>query len=191
MRKDIAARRFLLVVTSLSVVLIGLTGCQSLKNTFKPTTIERITYKPEAKSEWKDQTIFIDFDVRKNAWRGATASSLSTNIRDQLIEGVVEDKIFHVQDQNTGARYLYRIWIEIADPVISVSSNGVIEGISATFRIKSYDEKGNLVTAKTRVEQYKSPAFTVSINDSQRKLLDDFAHNAAEGIKQTMYEGLK
>lgn len=191
MRKEIAARRLFLAVTALSVVTIGLMGCETLKNTFKPTAIERVTYKPEPKSEWKDQTIFIDFDVRKNAWRGQGANSLSMNIRDKLIEGVVEDNIFHVQDQNTGARYLYRIWIDIADPEISFSSNGVIEGISATFRIKSYDKNGNLVTAKTREERYKSPAFTVSINDSQRKLLDDFAYNAAEGIRQTMYEGLK
>ncbi len=190
MIKKMSALRTLAATTLAAVACLAVSGCESLGEAMKPTAVERVTYKPVAKPEWKDQTIFIDFDVNTNIWGSEVASSLSLNIRDKLIEGTVEDKIFHVQDQNTGAKYLYRIWIVIADPVITVSANGVIQGISATFRIKSYDKKGNLVTAKTREERYKAPSFTVASGDSQRKLLDDFAHNAAEGIRQTMYESL-
>ncbi len=191
MNKRIGTLRALAAMVALSAAFLAATGCESLAEAMKPTAVERVAYKPEAKPAWKGQTIFIDFDVNTNVWGSEVASELSFNIRDTLVEKVVEDKIFHVQDKNTGAKYMYRIWIVIADPVITASRNGVIQGISATFRIKTYDKKGNLVTAKTREERYKAPAFTVATGDSQRKLLNDFAHNAAEGIRQTMYESLK
>lgn len=191
MRKETIVARMLKGLLILSMALAPLLGCESLAEAMKPTTVERVTYKPVAKPGWKGQTIFIDFDSNYSIWGSSVARNLSLSIRDQLIEGVVEDQIFKVQDRNTGAKYLYRISVDIANPVIRASSNGVIQYISATFRIKSYDKQGNLVTAKTRDVEYKAPAFTVASGDSQQKLMDNYAHNAAEGIRQTMYESLK
>lgn len=175
----------------LALCLISLTGCAGLAEMLKPTTVERVDYKPVAKPEWKDKTIYIDFDSNYGIWSNMYASELSQNIKDDLIESVVEDKIFHVQDKQTSAKYLYKIEVRIANPVITTSSSGVIQSISASFRIKSYDAKDNLVIAKTREVRYEAPMLTVTTSGSQQKLIDNYIHNASQGIRETLYESLK
>ena len=191
MRKNDFAfsRRTGLVVIML--VIVALAGCSSLQDMLKPTTVEQVNYKPVAKPEWKDKTIYIDFDTNYGIWDNLYASDLSLNIKDDLIESVVEDKIFHVQDKMTTAKYLYKIEVRIANPVITTNSSGVIQSISATFRIKSYDVKGNLVIAKTREVRYDAPMLTVTTTNSQQTLIKNYIHNASQGIRETMYESLK
>lgn len=193
MKSDIAvvSKRLIIVIVVLAGGLL-LAGCETLKEVLKPTTIERVEYEPTAKPEWEGQTVYIDFDNNYSLWSNSYMSGLSESIRDQLIEAVIEDQIFKVQDKRTtGTEYLYRIEVRISNPVISTSSSGVIQSISASFRIKTYDSSDNLVIAKTREVRYDSPAFTVSTGNSQRQLVDDFAYNAFQEIRQIMYESLK
>jgi len=182
------------VATALGLTLLGgalltgilvLAGCASLQEALKPTAIEEVNYKPVAKPAWKD---FRYSDVY---WRYDFAANLSERIRDGLVEGLVEDKIFKVQDKPTGAKYLYKVGIDITNPLIQVSSAGTIQHMSATFRIKTYDAKDNLITAKTRDVVYDAPMVTIAVNNSQDKLLNAYIHNASEDIRKTFYESLK
>jgi hypothetical protein len=170
---------------------VFLSGCASLQEALKPTAIEEVNYKPVAKSAWKGASISIDFRYSNVYWRYDFAANLSERIRDGLVEGLIEDKIFKVQDKPTGAKYLYKVGIDIASPSIQVSSAGTIQHMSATFRIKIYDAKDNLITAKTRDVVYDAPMVTIAINNSQEKLLNNYIHNAAEDIRKTFYESLK
>ncbi|WP_146049386.1 hypothetical protein [Alkalispirochaeta sphaeroplastigenens] len=176
------------------VLLAGalvLSSCESLSEIFKPTEIERVEYVPTARPEWEGQTIYIDFEVAGGIWRYSYASGLSQSIRDQLIEDIVSDGIFKVQDRRTGADYMFKTEVRIANPVIQVSDNDVIRSISATFRIRTYDRNDNLVTAKTRDVRYDAPSFTVTVNDSQQKLVENYAYNAAQEIRQAVYESFE
>lgn len=161
-----------------------------LQEALKPTAIDKVDYKPKAKSAWMGKAIFVDFDYSSVYWRYDFASGLSQRIRDSVIEGLVEDKIFKVQDRLSAGKYLYKVEVRIASPVISMRSGSTIDSISATFRIKIYDASNNLVTAKTRDVRYDAPMITVSVNDSQQKLLDTYIHNAGEEVRKTFYESL-
>lgn len=175
---------------SLLLTLGGCASMASLQDALKPTAIEKVDYKPTAKPAWKGKTIFVDFDYSSVYWRYDFAANLSQQIRDSVIEGLVEDKIFKVQDRVTAGKYFYRVEIRIASPVIKLRSGSTIDSISATFRIKIYDASNNLITAKTRDVRYDAPMLTVSVNNSQQTLLDNYIHNAGEEIRKTFYESL-
>ncbi|SIQ41029.1 hypothetical protein SAMN05920897_108102 [Alkalispirochaeta americana] len=188
-RKGVRGR--LLVALIFLAGALVLSSCETLSEMFQPTEIERVEYVPTAKPEWEGQTIYIDFEVASGIWRYNYASGLSQSIRDQLIEDVVSDGIFNVQDRRTGADYMFKTEVRIANPVIQVSDNDVIRSISATFRVRTYDRDDNLVTAKTREVRYDAPSFTVTVNDSQQKLVENYAYNAAQEIRQIVYESFE
>lgn len=168
---------------------IMLSGCAELENLLKPTSVERTSYKPVCKKSWKGQTIYIDFETSGSYWR--YASNLAYEIRDQLIEDVVEDGCFHVQDSRTGAKYAYKVGVRVASPQVSADRQGVISQVSAQFRIKTYDGRDNLVKAMTRDVEYKRPVFVVVSGDSQSKLLSDYASNVSVEIRKLFYASLK
>ena len=183
------------------VALIGLVSFSSYafdlndianaaKETLKPTKIDRESYKPTCKKEWLGKTIYIDFDTTRSCWDYRYASNLALTIRDRLIEDVVEDGCFHVQDVRTGKRYSYMVGVTIANPSMQVN-NRTIRHVSAAFRIKTYDSQDNLITAKTRDVKYDSPAFTVSVNNSQDELLENYAYNVSVNIRKEVYESFK
>lgn len=184
---------------NLIIILVGivlLNGCvsvrESLAEMFKPTTIERVHYEPVGKPEWEGQTIYIDFDAGYSSWYYDFASNLSTDIRDSLIEDIIEDQIFNVQDRvKQSAKYLYKIDVNIDNPKIGTTNSNIIKTISATFRIKIYDSKDNLITSKKREVRYDAPALTVSVNDSQQTLLNNYVYNASQEIRRSIYESLK
>ena len=183
-------QRNLVVLPFVMLIVLAVSGCETLGNLFQPTTVDRVEYVPTPKPEWEDETIFIDFDAGYVTWYYAYASQLSETIRDQLIEDIVEDGIFKVQDRRTGADYLYKVEVRIENPLIEVS-NDVIQSISATFNVRTYDREDNLVTAKTREVRYDAPAFNVTVNDSQRELVDNYAYNAAQQIRREVYESFE
>ncbi len=162
----------------------------SVSDAFKPTSIEKISYKAVCKPEWKGKTVFIDFDVNRTWWGFGYGSTLAYSIRDKLMEDVVEDGCFKVQDKKTGQKYAYKIGITIGNPVVDVSNN-VINNVSGEFRIKTYDHADDLITAKSRDVAWKRPFFVIAINDSQQQLLKDYSYNASVSIRQTFYESLK
>jgi hypothetical protein len=64
-KKTVVLRSFA-AMSLISAAFLAAMGCESLAEAMKPTAVERVTYKPEAKPGWKGQTIFIDFDVNTN-----------------------------------------------------------------------------------------------------------------------------
>lgn len=174
-----------------------LTGCagsnidlSELSKALKPTSIERDDSVTECDRAWKGKTIFIDFDTSRSYWRYHYASNLAQSIKDTLIEDIVEDGCFHVQDRRSRQKYAYRVGVRIGSPFIK-ANNGAIKKISATFRIKTYDSRDNLITAKTRKVKYDAPIFTLTVNDSQEELIENYAHNVAVNIREAVYESLK
>ncbi len=190
MNSRIITRRSVFVIFALLTAFIAVMGCATTDPEPKPAAAARATNGTGPKPEWKGQTLVIDFDVGTNVWGNDAAGGLSPSIKQNLIDGVADDDLFRVQDQGAAAKYLYKVSIVIADPIITLSNDRKIQGISATFRIKSYDKKGNLVAAKTCGAQRKIPAASVASEDTQRKLLEEFARDAAADIKRTMYESL-
>jgi hypothetical protein len=175
-------------------VLITLPGCDSINKflkSIKPTSIERVNYSAMCKKHWKGKTIFIDFDTNYGIWYNHYASNLTENIKDNLIEGIVDDGCFHIQDRLTNAKYSYKAGVRIANPRIRTTSRGSITSISANFRIKTYDQRGNLITAKTRKVDYDSGMIKITINNSDEELVDNFAYNASVAIRKTVYESFK
>jgi hypothetical protein len=174
--------------------LVFFPSCASLNKVLagiKPTGVERVSFKPTCKPSWKGKTIYIDFDTNSGIWYHSFASNLSQNIRDQLIEDVVEDGCFHIQDISTGMRYSYKVGVIIANPLIRVSGRNVIQSIQANFRIKTYDGNNNLITAMTRPVKYVAPSLTITINDSQDELLANYAYNVSVDIRKTVYASFK
>lgn len=168
--------------------LVLLSGCAELEKIFKPTSVELVSYKPVCKKSWKGQTIYIDFETSGSYWR--YASDLAYQIRDKLIEDVVEDGCFHVQDRNTGTKYVYKVGVRVASPYVAVDQQDVISAVSAQFRIKTYDSRDNLVKAMTRDVEYKRPIFVVVSGDSQSKLLSNYANNVSVEIRKLFYASL-
>lgn len=167
------------------------------------TTIDKKSFKVKCKRNWKGKNIFIDFDTNA-LWGDYLASAdITSRIRDQLIEDVVEDQCFKVFDgSGGGARnaYLYKVSVKIANPRIRYRSNAygrgagpdqAIDGIHATFRIKTLDSGNRLITARSREVEYKSPALVVTVGDSQNELINNFAHNASQTIRQEFYKSLR
>lgn len=187
---------FLKLIT-LIAIFIGLVplssdafGLKDLKNALKPTKVERITYSPKCKKEWKGKTVFIDFDTSRAYWNHRYASGLALDIRDGLIEDFVNDGCFHVQDRRTNKRYAYRIHVAITNPSLKVR-RGIIKKVSAAFRLKTYDRKDNLITAKTRRVKYERPMLVVASGDSQSELLENYAYNVSVEIRKAVYKGFR
>jgi len=180
----------LITFVTFFIYLALLSSCADLNNLFKPTNVDRISFIPECKNEWKGKTIFIDFAANRSYWSHRYASNLAYEIKDKLMEDVVEDGCFHVQDKKTGARYTYKVGVRVASPVIK-SKNGFINSVSASYRIKTYDSRGNLVKAKTRTIKYKRPMFVVVSGDSQSELLLNYAHNVSVEIRKIVYKSLR
>jgi len=179
----------------LSTPLFLLSGCANMEglsnisNLLKPTTVAQVTFKPVCKKSWHRKTIFIDFKTNHSYWR--YASNLAVQIKDQLMEDVIEDGCFHVQDRNTGRRYFYKVGVRVANPHILVNQRSIISKVSARYRIKTYDHRGNLVTAMTRDVSYKRPMFVVVTSDSQSELLSNYAHNVSVEIRKAFYKSLR
>ena len=181
-----SSNSFFIIQVVLLLLFIVFTKCAEYA-----TNVPRSVYKPICKPAWKGKTIFIDFDTNYGIWNNAYASNLSEQIRDQLIEGIVEDGCFNIQDISTGTSYLYKVGVRIANPSITVSEDGAIRHISAAFQIKTYNNKNNLITAKTRNVTYDAPAFVVTVNNSQEVLLQNYAHNVSLEIRKTVYDSFK
>ena len=169
-----------------------LSGCANMgslsdiSNLLKPTSVDQVTYTPVCEKSWIGKTVFFDFETNHSYWQ--YASDLAEQIKDQLIEDVVEDGCFHVQDRSTGAHYAYKVGIRIFNPHVSVDRQRVISQVSAQFRIKTYDRKDNLVKAITRDVSYKRPMFAVVVGDSQSKLLSNYANNVSVEIRKLYYK---
>ena len=188
MQNKIFSMALLWRAVSLSIFAL-LSGCAELDNLLKPTTVEQTSYKPVCAKSWKGQTIYIDFETSGSYWR--YASNLAYEIRDKLIEDVVEDGCFHVQDRKTGTNYVYKVGVRVASPQVSANQQGVISQVSAQFRIKTYDNRDNLVKAMTRDVEYKRPMFVVVSGNSQSKLLSNYASNVSVEIRKLFYASLQ
>ena len=188
MRKRVRVYRSSFVMVVL-LVAFAATACASTDAAAKSPPEELTANREGPNPEWKGQTLSIDFDVGTNVWGNEAAEGLSPRIKRNLMDGIAEDDLFLVQDQVNGAKYLYKITIVTADPVITLNNDRLIQGISATFRIKAYDKKGTPVSTKVCGVQSKAPASTTT-EESQRKLLEDFTLDAAAKIKLTMYASL-
>lgn len=184
--------RLLLVaaIFFMAVSVFVVSGCGDLSELLTPTTIDRDEFKPVCKKSLKGKTIYIDFKTA-SYWYHRYASDLAYTIKDRLIEDVVEDGCFKVQDTyQYRKKYAYKVSVRIANPKIKVSKNGVIKRISATYRIKTYDNRENLIKAKTRDVTYNSPMLTVAVNDSQNELLNNYAYNASVEIRKAVYDSV-
>lgn len=190
------SKKLLLSMILMAATAFIFSGCETnmakVKDMMKPTSIEREKYNPPCKKSWKGKTIYIDFDTTAS-WYYSYASGLSAQIRDQLIEDVVDNGCFKVQDYGSGYRgkgFNYRVHVVIARPKIRMK-NKVIRDISATYRIKIYNKNNNLIKAKTSAVKYKAPSLVVSSGDSQQKLLENYAYNVSVAIRKAMYTSLK
>ena len=177
-----------LITIILSVALFS--GCAQLQELLPaPTNVDRDIYQPECKSSWKNKTVFIDFNTTHYYWRHEYATSLATDIRDKLMEEIVDDGCFNVQDTRSSTKYYYKIGIRIGSPSILVKK-GVLNKISAKFRIKTYDGKNNIIKAASRTVEYERPAFVVVVNDSQEELLENYTSNVSTRIREAFYQSI-
>lgn len=181
----------LITLTSIIMSIIFLSGCVELMALLKPTNIDRISYDPECEKAWEGKTVYIDFDVNRSYWSYRYASNLAYDIRDKLIEDVVNDGCFHVTDKNIRRNFAYRVGVHISNPRIRTSKGGFIDSVSARFRIKTYDNKNNLVKAPSRKIKYERPSFVVKSGNSQEDLLDSYTHNVSVEIRKMFYESLR
>lgn len=185
--------RMAMAALCIACVVSTLGSCAGfdLQEILKPTKIEKVTYKPTAKPKWKGQTVYIDFESTSGIWYYAFASNLNNRIRENLVEGMVDDKIFTIKDKRITKGFMYRIEVRIANPKIVVAKKtDVIRSMSATFRIKIYDAKNNLIASKMRDVSYNAPTIAVSVGNSQDELVSNYAWNSAQEIRQLIYESL-
>lgn len=167
------------------------------------TTIDKKNFKLKCKRGWKGKNIFIDFDTNAMWGDWQASADITSRIRDQLIEDVVEDQCFNIYDGGSGGArgaYLFKVSIKVANPRVfyretaygrGVGYDRPIDRIYATFRIKTYDSVNRVITAKSREVEYKSPMLVVTVNDSQRELVSNYAHNASQAIRQEFYKSLR
>lgn len=186
-KNDGKFRKFSLVLVFVSLSFFLFSACAELEKIFKPTSVERDTYQPECKRSWKGKTIYIDFRTNSYYWNHRYASGLAAGIRDKLIEDIVEDGCFNVQDTRSRRNYLYKVSVRITSPRIRVR-NRIIQHVSAAFRVKTYDSRNNLITAKTRRVKYDAPQFVMAINNSQEELLENYAYNVSIRIRKSIYQ---
>jgi len=189
-------KKLLLYMVLMASAAVIFTGCETnmakVKDMLKPTSIEREKYNPSCKKSWKGKTMYIDFDTTAS-WYYSYASGLSAQIRDQLVEDVVDNGCFKVQDYGSGYRgknFDYRVHVVVARPKITMQRN-VIRKISATYRIKIYNKNNNLIKAKTSAVKYDAPSLVVSSGNSQQVLLENYAYNVSVAIRKAMYTSLK